>query len=168
MPRNKVVQVIKHDHWASSKGEIKIGPFVLRFRTPVLAPAEVADYPQRLSVLWIYAAEHTGAMPGEDDTRRMERYENLLIDALEHDFQAILTAVITLDGARQWIFYTGDDAGCRERIVAIPVETAPYPVELSSADDPQWEFLRKQILGGVAYEPHQAQWLEALEGRSDI
>jgi hypothetical protein len=167
MPSSKVVQVIKHDHWASSKGEIKVGPFVLRFRTPVLAPTEVLDYPQRLSVLWVYAAENTGAMPDEEDTRRMERYENLLIDALEGDYQAVLTAVITLDGARQWIFYTGDDAGCRERIGAIPAENAPYPVELSSADDPQWEFLRKQILGGIAYEAHQPLWWEALEARSD-
>lgn len=168
MPANKVIQVIQHDHWVSSSGEIKVGPFVLRFRTPVLTPADVADYPHRLSVLWIYADENTGAMPEDDDTRQMERFENLLIEALEHDFQAILTAVVTLDGARQWIFYAQDVDQCRHRIRAIPEEEGPYPVELSSAADPQWQFLRKQILGGVAYEAHQDQWQQALEAGSDI
>lgn len=70
--------------------------------------------------------------------------------AYEHDFHAVLTAVITTNGARQWIFYTSDIDECGQRLTAMPQENEPYPIELTADDDPDWSFLRQNVLAGCS------------------
>ncbi len=133
--------------WAAATGGDPESPMLLRFRQPLPAPAEVAHLDQVLRVLWIYADEGTGALPTDEDANRMARFENELCDALERDQTAILTAVLTLDGARQWIFYTGDVQSCGDRINRMPQEESGYPLELDTFADSAWSYLRQDILG---------------------
>lgn len=142
------------------------GPFVIRFRTPVVQPGQAGDHRRRLIVCWPYADEDSGAMPSPSDSEAMEVFENRLCDAWERDALAVLAAVLTFDGARQWVFYTGDIEECGERLHAMPQESEPYPIELTTEEDPDWSYLREQILGSVSWESHQAQWERELRARS--
>jgi hypothetical protein len=82
----------------------------------------------------------------------MEVFENRLVPALEGDALAALVAVLTFDGARQWVFYTSDVKACGGRLEAMPQERDPYPIELDAFADPEWGYLRDQILAGVPRE----------------
>ena len=79
----------------------------------------------------------------------MKVFEERFCQAVEQDACAVLSAVLTFDGARQWVFYTDDVKGCAERLGAMPQETEPYPLELTAQDDPEWSYLRDEILKRV-------------------
>jgi hypothetical protein len=103
-----------------------------------------------VTVVWAYAAEGTGAMPDLATSNEMERFEKHLRDAVQRDANAVLTAVLTFDGARQWVWYTRDVAEFGQRLSVIPdYYGKPYPIELTTNEDPTWSYLREQILRGI-------------------
>ena len=151
MNNSKVSQLIKEDIWSSiaREGDEEFGPSLLRFRTPVLGPADTVGYPQRLRILWAYAEEGCAELPSEEETAALEEFENRLCPALEHDDHAALVAVLTFDGARQWVFYTKDWRECGRRIEAMQQNDEPYPIEMDACTDLDWSYLRDEILKNV-------------------
>jgi hypothetical protein len=146
MAKNKVADALRKDRWTLVEGENDHGPFLLRYRTPVLEPPDTRGYGRILKIIWAYADEGTGALPGAEDSEQMAEFEDRFCEAVEHDATAILTAVLTFDGARQWVFYTGDVQECGERLNNMPQNDEPYPIELTAEPDPDWRYLRKKIL----------------------
>ena len=147
----KVSRLIKEDIWSliTREGDEEFGPSLLRFRTPVLGPRDTLGYSQRLRILWAYAEENSGELPSDEETAALEQFENRLCAALEHDDHAALVAVLTFDGARQWVFYTKDHRECGQRIEAMPQNEEPYPIEMDACTDPEWSYLRDEILKNV-------------------
>ena len=144
-----VLSVLRADTWSIAELKSDSGPGLVRFRTPVLEPGQLDGYDRVLRILWPYAEEESGAMPDVADSQAMDTFEGRLCAALEIDAHAYLAAVLTFDGARQWVFYTSDIAECGRRLEAMPQEADPYPIELDAFDDPNWLYLREQILGSV-------------------
>lgn len=157
-----VEQVLTHDAWTTAEGEVDAGPFILRFRTPIVSRREAASHPYQLVVCWPYAPEDSAAMPTDSESREMVLFEDRLCEAWEHDGLGFLAAVLTLDGARQWLFYTLDVSACEERLAQMPQESEPYPIELTTEKDADWSYLREDILGGLDLGEHEAGWEEAL------
>jgi hypothetical protein len=155
MPKNKVRDVLRDDRWTGVEGSNNVGPFLFRYRTPVLAPPDTKGYGDVLRILWAYADENTGAMPSPLDSEQMGEFEDRFCEAVEQDATAILTAVLTFDGARQWIFYTGDVQECGERLNNMPQNDEPYPLELTTEEDPDWQCLRETVLTFVPEESSQ-------------
>ena len=159
---DRVSQVLRHDAWAGSDGIRNGIPFIIRFRIPVVLPDEGGSHDQKLAVLWGYADEGSGDMPDESESEAMGTFENRLCSAWENDALAFLAAVLTYDGARQWVFYTRDVAECGRRLHEMPQEQDPYPIELTTEPDPRWEYLHEQILRTVSWREHQETWEKAL------
>lgn len=155
---NVVERFLKHDRWAGASGEREAGPFILRFRTPVLESDETGVHANQLLVVWAYAEEGTGALPSSEDQERMSAFEERLCEAWEGDGLAVLTAVLTFDGARQWVFYASDVGECGKRLNDMPLEAEPYPIKLTTEPDPGWDYLREQILLLADWREHQAEW----------
>src|SRR5688500_8694409 len=101
----KVVRVLEHDHWAVAEGERAVGPFVLRYRTPVIDAADVGAHVQLVQLVWEFDDAGSGAMPEPGVSDTMQTFEDALCAAWERDGLAYLAAVLTIDGARQWIVY---------------------------------------------------------------
>ena len=152
MSKTKVIEVLRNDRWTGVKCENDVGPFLLRYRTPVLAPPDTKGYGRVLKIVWPYADENTGAMPSSEDSEQMAAFENRFCEAVEEDATAILTAVLTFDGARQWVFYTSDVQKCGERLNNMPQNDEPYPLELTTELDADWRYLREEILKAVPNE----------------
>lgn len=85
-------------------------------------------------------------MPTPHDSQAMATFEDRLALAWEHDGHAYLAAILTLDGARQWVFYTSEVQECAQRLTDMPQEAEPYPLELTTELDPTWSWLHDQIL----------------------
>jgi hypothetical protein len=144
---SQVEQLLKDDHWTLAEAGHRVGPALVRFRSPVLGPAGVEEFHDLLTVLWAYEAEDSGAIPDPATVAEMSRFEDYLSEAVQHDAHAVLTAVLTFDGARQWVFYTRDVAEFGRRLSAIPdYHGQRYPIELATERDPTWSYLREQIL----------------------
>jgi hypothetical protein len=101
-------------------------------------------------------------MPDEPTSAAMVSFERRLANAWEDDCLAVLTAVLTFDGARQWVYYTKDVPECGRRLNSMPQEPEPYPIELTAEQDPDWSYLRDQILARVNWQDHQDDWRRAL------
>ena len=162
----RIDQLLQHDTWASADGGPDEAPFLIRFRTPIIEPGEAPTYDRRLCVVWAYAEEGSGAMPDEAESEAMAEFENRLCAAWEQDALAFLSAVVTYDGARQWVWYVRDVAQCGERLEEMPQEAEPYPIELTTAHDPDWNFLREETLANVDWSAQQAEWKAAFDERS--
>src|SRR5437879_4321345 len=101
-------ELITADRWALAESAGRAGVALIRFRTPVLHLDQVGGYPRCLRIVWAYADEGSGAHPDAATTDQLQVFENRVVNALENDALAVLTAVLTFDGARQWVFYTAD------------------------------------------------------------
>lgn len=140
-----VVEALRADKWSVAEVTTESGRALLRYRTPVLAASEADGYVRVLRVLWPYADEGSGEMPDQACSDAMAQFENRLCPALELDAHAYLAAVLTSDGARQWVFYTDDVAECGRRLEAMPQNEEPYPIELDAFDDPDWSYLHNLL-----------------------
>ena len=141
------------------------GPFFLRLRTPVLEGEETGSHDHVLQIVWPYADEGSGAMPTGADSDRMKVFEDRLCAAWESDGLAVLTAVLTYNGARQWVFYTHTVPECGKRLSEMDQEEEPYPIELTSGKDSGWDFLHDQILQNLNWKEYQQEWKQSLEGK---
>lgn len=153
-----IEKFIQYNIWSISEGFSSEMPFIIRFRTPVLEPKEVGEYTSLLTVVWPYAEEDSGEMPTETESKEMEIFEDRLLKAWESDATAVLTAVFTFDGARQWVFYTRDRNRCTLLLHQMPQEEEPYPIELETEEDPEWEYLRNELMLNVSYCQYQKEW----------
>lgn len=148
MKSNQVIDVVKEDAWAVAEGTHEDKPVFVRFRHNFRQVLDFDGYHLLLQITWPYAEADSSGMPGVEDSEAMEQFEQRILAAYEHDFHAVLTAVITTDGVRQWTFYTSDLDECGDRLSEMPQEVEPYPIELVADEDPEWTFLREEILAG--------------------
>jgi len=88
-------------------------------------------------------------LPTEEETNRLEVFEERLVGAVEDDEHSMLVGVLTCNGQREFIFHTGDVPGFMERLTDMPQETERYPITIQKYDDPDWSYL-ESIVSGVA------------------
>lgn len=147
-----VAKLLKDDMWALAEVHAELGIGFIRYREPVLGRGQTGDYVRLLSITWAYADEDGGEQPSEEQHKEMVAFEDRLCNALERDGMAVLTAVLTFDGARQWVLYTSDVQECGRRVNDMPHGGDRYPIELTADLDPDWNYLRDDILRRVDFE----------------
>ena len=107
----------------------------------------INGYEHLLLITWNYTMEPSG-LPNSTDARMMNDFEDQLIDIFENDLVAVITATITNNGSRQWVFYTKDVAECVTRLNNLP----NFPIELETETDENWRFFYDNILSGMETE----------------
>src|SRR2546422_5098574 len=148
MKSKQITDILRKDNWTIAEGTHEGKPLMVRFRQEFRSVTDFHGYPLLLQITWPYASTDKNGLPGDADTDAMERFEERILAAYERDCHAVLTAVITTNGTRQWIFYTSDIDTCGQRLAEMPQESEPYPVELTADEDPDWRFLRENVLAG--------------------
>ena len=141
-----VQSAVKCDLWAMAEGENNDKPLMIRFRSELRKVEDVSGYPELLLVNWNYESDPHG-LPSDSAVEAIDDFEDLLLAALEHDFQTVLVCVITNDGSRQWVFYSSGIDEAATRINAMPQKAKPYPIELLTDDDAEWSYFKDNILG---------------------
>jgi hypothetical protein len=83
-----------------------------------------------------------------EEEEAMADFESLLVPALSASGVAVLTAVLTHNGERSWLFYAGDLDQVRH---SLDVLAADFPISFVAEPDPAWErylgFMRDLGLG---------------------
>ena len=143
MKNPAIAQIIRDDQWSVAEGDAEGSPVLIRFREQLLTVSDTTGYEQLLTILWPYADEGNGVLPTPEANSALEKFEERLCAAFEHDARAIVAAVVTTDGARQWIVYTDDINECGERLSNMPQNDEPYPIEMQADEDPQWSLLHE-------------------------
>lgn len=143
-----VKSIVTRDVWAVAEGTHKGKPLIIRFRNEFNEKPDVSQFPKRINVSWSYDGEATG-MPSVELSKSMEAFEDRLVAAVESDVTAVLTAVITNDNRRIWVYYTSSVPTFGKRLNEMPQESKPYPIAIEAADDPSWRFLYDDVLAGI-------------------
>lgn len=126
------------DEWFVVNGQLGETPIILRARQNLKPIAGHPDYPTRLTVVWTFRGEVILGFPGEAETEALTDFEDRLEPALREDNLALLTAVVTHGGTRQWLFYTTDAIEAQQRLKRVFEGEPPFPIELASTQDPTW------------------------------
>ena len=159
----QILQVIQHDSWFTAEGESEIGAFQLRWRTPLINPEEVPAYSNRLSMNWTYATKDSARLPTEAENQELETFEQQVCELWEHDAHAILTAVLSIAGRREWVFYTPCLKTCESRMVALLGSEERFPLSFTTEIDTAWGYLYEDLLMHIDWQPLQAGWEAELK-----
>jgi hypothetical protein len=143
-----VASIVEADKWTLAQGSHNGKPVVIRYRDGFESRPDISAYPHRLTVTWSFEPDKSG-MPSRASNDVMTAFEDHLIIALERDLSAVVTAVITNAGSRQWVIYAKSAGVCANRIKAIPRKSDASPIALDSDDDANWSFFYVAILDGI-------------------
>lgn len=135
---SQVDPVTFEDRWFVAEGSFQDKPVIMRVRGHLKHLVGHWRYPRRMTVKWTIEHEIAAGLPSGGELERMTGFEERLLDALEDDVQAIAIAVVTFDGAREWIFYTSNLDESLDRINRTFANEPPYPIEVIYVEDPSW------------------------------
>lgn len=145
MKSQQVIAAVKHDRWSVIHGKHDDEPFIFRYRDGFCDVTDFSGYPRVLIITWSYTHDGCSGIPGQDELTELEDFEDRLVELLEHDFQAVLAAVITERGTRQWLFYASDIPECQRRLDGMPQKAERYPIELVAKTDAGWSCFHDKI-----------------------
>ncbi|MGJ8641542.1 MAG: DUF695 domain-containing protein [Opitutaceae bacterium] len=137
------IESASSDAWSIAKGKNPEKPTVLRFRPSLKTSLGDSNYPRRLAIFWKFDAEDESGMPTDSQSADMKDFENILIEALDHDRLAVLAFVFTSSGLREWNFYLSNANEVGIRINKALAGVPKLPIELKVEDDPNWDELRQ-------------------------
>lgn len=125
------------DDWVTVQEPLAGSTATIRVR-PGLDPIVGSDsYPELLLIRWRYEPALLG-QPSSADAERMDAFERAAIDDLEMDWTVVFFCVLTHEGRREWMGYCGDVEAATQRLNESLESHPQYPLELVSANDPDW------------------------------
>jgi len=126
--------------WAVAQGRTDAYSFQVRYRC---FPADFpkSDYPVRLNLFWEMEHPLEDGMASSTDITLMQTFEERLVRTSELRGAAILAAVLTGRGEREFVFHVQDAGDFLPCLNDMPLEARPYPIKIFSSDDLDWEYL---------------------------
>lgn len=133
----KVVQ----SRWGLAIGEDQHSPVIVRFLQERVPEKTRRIFGDLLSIQWNYEILMANGMPTRDQSHQMDIFEGALLKSIEHSGKGILTAVITQDGAREWMIYVSEPEETRKLVEGLisTVEGEIVTIEIES--DTRWKGL---------------------------
>ncbi len=137
--------------WCVTTGRYKRKRIILRFRQ-FRESFHRERFPVRLNLLWRMSSPDQNGLASASETARLERFENDLLDVVETNVIAVLAAVLTCDGTREFVFHTNNAEQCLEALAQIPQDAEPFPLTIHAHDDRDWSYLSAVIRD---FEPNE-------------
>ena len=122
---------------ATSKHESNGRVIIFRYIKEFDKDFKRSDQPTRIILVWRYEGEK--GMPNKAEHARMNELEDALEPMVESGGFSTLALVSTGEGLREWIYYTKSEEAFFEKLNLALRELKPFPIEIHSADDPEWK-----------------------------
>lgn len=141
-------QVGSDDSWSVGQAEKNGKPLLIRFRSERPQGVEPAAFPYLLSATWSYQPNEHG-LPSADEMELMDKFEDALVSSLEGSRAAHLMVVLTNDGERDWLWYTGSEEEAMTQVNQALSGHQRYPVQFSVQTDRAWRAYSQFEQGGA-------------------
>ena len=125
--------------WVIAESHTSEHSFQIRFRKLPLG-FERLPYPKRLNVFWSMRNPDEHGMATNGELENLHTFEDRLVAAVEQDESAMLVAVLTGRGEREFVFYVQDPQPFIKHLSEMPQEAERYPVEVHFEEDPAWGY----------------------------
>lgn len=120
-------------------------PVTFRVRNRFPTTLEPAKYTHLIAIFWKYEPINGTGIPAPDLHQAMNEFEDVLTSSLQTPGQAIMTAVVTGTGVREWQWYSRDpDETLALLNAALEGKEIP-PVEFAGDPDPTWESYKRAL-----------------------
>jgi hypothetical protein len=130
--------------WVIADSQTETYPFQIRFRK-VPADFKKNKYPYLIRVFWKMSKPKPNGLASPEELEPMQAFENRFIDATEPKEIAILTAVLTGRGEREFVIYTQSKDKFIDALTHMPQEQDRYPIEIDAEDDSSWSYYHNEV-----------------------
>lgn len=128
------------ESWIISEGESENGKLsVIRLREDLPPDTVRAKLKNLVLITWNYEPVDESGMPSQEDTEKMERFEDLMdAGVVETGFGRLMT-VFTGEGLKEWQFYTGDEEVFMQKLNETLAGEEVLPLEIEVFEDENWD-----------------------------
>ena len=130
--------------WTIAEGSTEEYQFEVRIRH-FNDKLNTLNYPQRLNIFWNMEETFDNGYPNKEELNKLHTFEDRLIEAVEHDEFAIMSVVLTGNGQREFVFHTSDPQTFIQRLIDMPQEENPYPLEIHNDEDSKWGYYYNEL-----------------------
>ena len=127
--------------WSILRGEHDGRPILVRLNTGARAIAGSDAYGIRVGVAIPFRQPTPEGMPDTSESAELLTIEDALIE--QSSAHAVLVAILTTNGMREFVFYTGDGDWIPEFHQHMMRSTSSHEVQCIADHDPSWEVYRQ-------------------------
>jgi hypothetical protein len=130
------------DNWLLARGERDGFPMIIRMATAYRGMGPLHGHDHHIIISAKLRSPTPAGFPSQEEGDDLQRFEENLCSAIEKDDNSISVLVITNSGLRDFIFYTRDPNGAKEKIDAAISELKGFEFSIAIEPDKSWEIYR--------------------------
>ncbi|MCZ2342848.1 MAG: DUF695 domain-containing protein [Bacteroidales bacterium] len=120
-------------------------PVIFRVRNRFPQNLEPSRYHHLIAMIWQYQSDNDTQLPSNAEADRMSIFEDQMTAAMQASGQAVLTAIVTGTGVREWQWYSRSPEESLLLINAALAGQELPPVEFAGDPDPSWEAYKRAL-----------------------
>ena len=97
------------DEWLTAEGRHEGQRLIVRLNTGVGSLVAHKKYPFRIGIAIPFNSPQENGLPNKDELQRFERIEDTIFNRFQVDETAVLCAILTTNGMREFILYSQID-----------------------------------------------------------
>lgn len=129
--------------WNIAESKVNGKPSLIRYRPDLQSLLGDRRYPKKLTIFWDYEQTESSGLPSSTQIEEMRKFEDAIVPILDNDRLAIFVFSYTLNGTREWHFYTNDINLVGEKINLSLSDFPKLPIEMQVETDTSWSKLRE-------------------------
>ena len=126
------------DKWFIAEGEENGKPIIIQGRGELGPIAGAPTHSKVLRIAWHYVGDENFNLPEEEQSILMDKFNDLIIPALEKDQLCIVYCIFLGNGIKEWAAYCSDVDKALEIFNQTLEGEAIFPVKLFVEEDPKW------------------------------
>lgn len=96
------------------------------------------EFPARIEIIWKYESPNESGMPGPEDLKAMNQFEDRLVAAWQNAGIGYLTMLITGNNLCEWQWYLKDTDQALRILNEATADLPPLPLDIHTESDPEW------------------------------
>lgn len=138
------------DEWQIMAAETEDGPMVLKVNVGYASLIGHPEYPYQLGVAIPLNAPNAFGMHDEEEGNQVAGIEDLLVETLQESKLALWVLSQCSNGAKEWVFYTGNPVESAKRINHVRSCVKTHLIQNIHQEDPEWEIFK--VFSGITSE----------------
>jgi hypothetical protein len=124
--------------WLVSEGKHNGNPMFVRTNTGYGEFTRVPGYDHHVGIAIPLRESTINGLPGEAESILLSEMEDTFCVSLEEQAAALLVAVITTSGMREFVFYTNNPGVIEQRVTKLRKQITSHEIQLVIQPDREW------------------------------
>lgn len=126
------------DDWFTFAGKYARKPIIIRTNKGLKNVVEHKDLQHQVGVAIPILNPTKDGFPNNEEEVKLKKIEKILVSELKESGLAVFACVITTNGTREFIFYTGNPKAAKNSFKRIEESISTHTVQLNIQKDKKW------------------------------